>query len=87
MIPLSIADDPQQPDASVIMRAPPGTESWCGDLKIRIAVKSGQVGFMAEWYPTPEELERLKDGAAVRTFIVGRSLPPQSVWVKGVDEV
>jgi len=91
-----IAPHPDAPEHHIVMKAPPGTEDWCGDLHVRLGVNAGgQIGFMSEWYPTEEELALLNAGQPVRTFIVGRdaerigdlALPPQAVWVRGEDEV
>lgn len=43
--------------------------------------------FMSEWVPTPDELERLNAGQPVRMLLVGNSLPPASLWVRGTDEI
>jgi hypothetical protein len=44
-------------------------------------------GFLSEWTPTPEELERLNAGYPVRMLIVGDGLPPSNLWVRGTDEL
>lgn len=88
MNPGSIAVDPVAPEANVTIKAPPGSEHWCGDLDVRLACNhAGQVGFVSEWIPTDDERALIAAGAPVRTFICGRALPPQSVWVKGPEEV
>jgi hypothetical protein len=43
--------------------------------------------FMSEWVPTDEEREQIAAGQPVRMLIVGNSLPPVSLWVRGTDEV
>lgn len=83
-----IQPHPDAPDAYRVFKAPPGTEEWCGDLAIRIATnEAGVVGLMSEWIPTEEEKALIAAGQPVRTFICGLSLPPQSVWVRGADEL
>lgn len=89
MFPGKIAPNPAQPPENyIIMKAPPGTEHWCGDLAVRIEVNSaGKPGFMSEWHPTDAERARIAEGAPVRSFITGTGLPPQSLWVPDADEV
>lgn len=93
MNPGQVPVDPAHPDANVTIGPPPGGEEWCGSLNVRLTCLTapdgtvGPVGFMSEWWPTPEELTLLNAGQPVRTHIVGRGLPPQMVWVRGLEEV
>lgn len=39
-------------------------------------------GFISAWFPTPEELKALNDGAPVYLFIYGAGHPPVYLGVK-----
>lgn len=92
MTPGQIPVDPNFPDSNITFKAPAGAEDWCGELTVRLTCLQGDdgtigpAGFMSEWYPSAEELALLNAGQPVRTHIVGRALPPQAVWVRGLDE-
>ena len=88
MLPSKIGPHPEFPDNHIVMKAPPGSESWCGDLEVRIAQNAaGQIGFESEWLPTEDEKALIAAGAPIRTFICGTQLPPQSIWVREPDEI
>lgn len=83
-----ILPHPDYPEAHRVIKAPPGSEDWCGDLHVRIGYNAaGIIGFLAEWNPTPDERALIGAGAPIRTFICGTSLPPQAVWVREPDEI
>lgn len=43
-------------------------------------------GFLSEWVPSPEDLAALNAGAPLRMLVVGQTLPPTNLWVRGSDE-
>lgn len=44
-------------------------------------------GFMSEWYPDADDLARLNAGIPLRMLVVGTTLPPTNLWVRGDAEV
>lgn len=65
---------------------PPGTTpEECGPLMVRVEEVQYTEGvskhFTSAWFPTPDELKRLNDGAPVLLTIVGPGLPPASLTV------
>lgn len=43
-------------------------------------------GFLSEWYPSAEDIERMIAGIPVRMLVVGQTLPPTNLWVRGDGE-
>jgi hypothetical protein len=42
---------------------------------------SAGLGMTSAWFPTPEEIERLRDGAPIYLTVLGRSHPPVGLAV------
>ncbi len=66
------------------------TDAECHALHVRVehvqyAGGTGQQ-FVSAWLPTPDELKRLNEGAAVHLTIVGNGHPPVSLSV-GTNEL
>jgi len=59
------------------------TDKECFSLRVRVERVEFEGGmttqFVSAWYPTPDELKRLNEGAAVHLGIVGGGHPP--VWL------
>lgn len=82
MIPGSI------PDPHVIMQAPAGwdekAQGHCGRLPIRLEAHDGAQFIVSAWIPSEEEIERLRQGAAIYLFI---SVPRQPITALSVGPV
>lgn len=44
-------------------------------------------GFVSEWYPEPEDIDRIVAGQPLRMLVLGSALPPTNLWVRGEDEI
>jgi hypothetical protein len=57
---------------------------------VRDELPSGEFvypAFLSEWYPTPDEIERIVAGQPVRCLIAGNGLQPMSLWARNDGEV
>lgn len=61
------------------------TDAECHALRVRVERVQYEGGealqFVSAWYPTPDELKRLNEGAAVHLRILGPGHPPVSLGV------
>lgn len=66
------------------------TDAECHSLPVRIEEVCYENGiaqqFVSAWLPTPYELQRLNDGAAVHLTIIGMAHPPVMLTV-GTNEL
>jgi hypothetical protein len=53
----------------------------CGNLPIRDEATTAGPGMTSAWFPTPEEIERIKDGAPIYLTVLGSVHPPVDVSV------
>ena len=53
----------------------------CGGLPIRDEKTSAGMGMFSAWFPTPEEIERIKEGAPIYLIVLGSTHPPVDMRV------
>lgn len=54
--------------------APPGMDN-CQDLHVRVDEADGVRTITSAWYPTPDELARLRDGQPIHLHVYGSGHP------------
>ena len=72
-----------------ILGAPKGVDiETCSALPITRVQwpDTGEFGVVSYWMPTPEELQRLNQGQAVRLSVIGHTHPPLLLGVDGDGE-
>jgi hypothetical protein len=72
-------------DATHVLGAP---KEWdvekhghCGRLAVRVEKTTAGEGMTSAWFPTPEEIERIRKGAPVYLTIIGAVHPPVAMAV------
>lgn len=53
----------------------------CGTLLVRDEKTTAGEAMVSAWFPTPEEIERMKQGAPIYLTLMGRIHPPVSLCV------
>lgn len=53
----------------------------CGGLPIRDEDTTAGRGMVSAWFPTPEEIERIKEGAPIYLTVLGTVHPPVAIGV------
>ncbi|MCR4340138.1 MAG: hypothetical protein NUW01_09680 [Gemmatimonadaceae bacterium] len=51
-------------------------DGHCGGLAIRDEKTTAGLGMTSAWFPTPEEIERIKAGAPIYLTVLGQVHPP-----------
>lgn len=75
----------QHPSNNAVLGAPPGMSiDQCSALPItRLVYSDGTPAVASFWKPTPDELERIKQGMAIRLTVLGHTHPPLLIEVDG----
>lgn len=72
-------------NATRVLKAPSDwdrdKDGHCGGLPIRDEPTTAGQGMTSAWFPTPEEIERIKDGAPIYLTVLGTVHPPVSMGV------
>jgi hypothetical protein len=53
----------------------------CGGLPIRDEPTTAGPGMVSAWFPTPEEIQRIVEGAPIYLTVLGQVHPPVSMGV------
>jgi hypothetical protein len=53
----------------------------CGGLPIRDEPTSAGPSMTSAWFPTPEEIQRISEGAPIYLTVIGRVHPPVAIHV------
>lgn len=91
MIAVDIGPHPDYPDAYAVFKGPPSMGDDCGDLAVRLCLVEGENGpyqaLVSEWRPSQHELDLINKGEPIRLSVMGNSLPPLALWVRGQSEI
>ncbi len=58
-----------------------GAQGPCGGLPVRDEMTTAGTGMTSAWFPTPEEVERIKAGAPICLTVLGSVHPPIAMGV------
>lgn len=56
-------------------------DGFCGVLPVRDEMTAAGQAMTSAWYPTPEEIKRISEGAPVYLSVMGTIHPPVSMGV------
>lgn len=70
--------------SNMVYRAPEGMDN-CEDLHVRVDHIPGGTVNSSAWYPTPDEVERIKSGQPIYLHIYGNGHPVVALTVPADD--
>lgn len=72
--------------SNALYKAPESMKDRCGDLPALVGIDdAGDDYILSAWQPSPEDVESIKAGHPVFLKIIGKGMPPVSLFTLGQD--